>query len=149
MMRPLFAVLCVVPWCWYAEPSPAREASEGASITVWTTIIPDAFPYYIYTWRMRGDGTYREDGRDAATGTPIQSTLSGRWNSEGPRLVLRQQDLPYVFDGAVLGNLYTGTLYYNGRAVSRFCATKGDEAPKRCDAEQGVANVESAAVRTR
>ena len=114
---------------------------------MWTAIIPDAFPSYVYTWRMKSDGTYREDGRDAATGTPIQSTLSGRWNSEGPRMVLRQQDLPYVFDGVVLGSLYTGTLYLNGRPVSRFCAAKGDEAPKRCDAGQGVASAE--AVRTR
>ena len=139
MMRPLFAVLCVVALCWRAVPCFAGETSETASITVWTAIIPDAFPGYVYTWRMKSDGTYREDGRDAASGTPIQSTLSGRWNGEGPRLVLRQQDLPYVFDGVVLGSLYTGTLYFNGRPVSRFCAAKGDEAPKRCDAQPGVA----------
>lgn len=139
MMHPLFAVLCVVAWCWHAEPSLAREASEATSVTVWTAIIPDAFPRYVYTWRMKGDGTYREDGRDAATGKPIQSTLSGRWNSEGPRMVLRQQDLPYVFDGVVLGGLYTGILYFSGRPVSRFCAAQGDEAPKRCDPAPGVA----------
>jgi len=138
-MRPMFAVLCVLAWCWHADPCVSREASEAASITVWTAIIPDAFPGYVYTWRMKGDGTYREDGRDAATGAPIQSTLSGSWNSEGPRMVLRQQDQPFVFDGVVLGSLYTGTLYFNGRSVSRFCAAKGDEAPKRCDAGQGVA----------
>ena len=138
MMRWLFAVLCVVAWCWHAEPSLAR-AGEATSITVWTAIIPDAFPRYVYTWRMNGDGTYREDGRDAATGTPIQSALSGRWNSEGPRMVLRQQDLPYVFDGVVLGGLYTGTLYFSSRPVSRFCAAKGDKAPNRCDPTPGVA----------
>jgi hypothetical protein len=149
MMRLLLAVLSVVTWCWHTEPSLAREADEGASITVWTAIIPDAFPRYVYTWRMKGDGTYREDGRDAATGMPIQTTLSGRWNSEGPRMALHQQDLPYVFDGVVLGSLYTGTLYFNGRPVSRFCAAKGDEAPKRCDAGQGVASAEAAAARTR
>ena len=148
MMRPLFAVLCVVALCWRAVPCFAGETSETASITVWTAIIPDAFPGYVYTWRMKSDGTYREDGRDA-TGTPIQSTLSGRWNSEAPRMVLRQQDLPYVFDGVVLGNLYTGTLYFNGLPVSRFCAAKGDEAPKRCDAGQGVASAESATARPR
>ena len=54
-------------------------------------------------------------------------------------MVLRQQDQPFVFDGVVLGSLYAGTLYFNGRAVSRFCAAKGDEAPKRCDAQPGVA----------
>jgi hypothetical protein len=149
MMRPLFAVLCVLAFCWHTEPSLAREASEGAAITVWTAIIPDAFPRYVYTWHMKGDGTYREDGRDVATGTPIQSTLSGRWNSEAPRMVLRQQDLPYVFDGVVLGGLYTGTLYFNGHAISRFCAARGDEAPKRCDEGQGVASAEAAAARAR
>jgi hypothetical protein len=147
MMRPLFAVLFVLAWCWQAQPSPAREAGEAASITVWTAIIPDAFPGDVYTWRMKSDGTYREDGRNAATGTPIQSTLSGRWNNEGPRMVLRQQDQPFVFDGVVLGSLYTGTLYFNGRPVSRFCAAKGDEAPKRCDTQPGVASAE--AMRTR
>ena len=147
MMRPLFAIWCVLASCWHAQPSLAREASEGASITVWTAIIPDAFPRYVYTWRMKGDGTYREDGRDAATGAPIQSTLSGRWNSEGPRMVLRQQDVPYVFDGVVLGSLYTATLYFNGRPVSRFCAAKADEAPTRCDAGQGVASAQSGSVR--
>ena len=143
MIRPLFSVLCVLASCWHAQPSLAREASEGASITVWTAIIPDAFPSYIYTWRMSGDGTYREDGRDASTGMPIQSTLSGRWNSEGPRMVLRQQDQTFVFDGVVLGGLYRGNLYFNGRPVSRFCAAKGDEAPTRCDAGQGVARAQS------
>jgi hypothetical protein len=138
-MRPLFAVLCLLAWCWHADPCFAREAGEPASITVWTAIIPDAFPRYVYTWRMKGDGTYREDGRDAATGTPIQPTLSGHWNSEAPRMVLRQQDQPFVFDGVVLGSLYTGTLYFNGRAVSRFCAARGDEAPQRCDTQPGVA----------
>jgi hypothetical protein len=147
MMRSLFAVLCVVAWCGHAERSLARETSEGASITVWTAIIPDAFPRYVYTWHMKGDGSYREDGRDAASGAPIQSTLSGRWNSEAPRMVLRQQDLPYVFDGVVLGGFYTGTLYFNGRAISRFCASKGDEAPKRCDEGQGVASAEAARAR--
>jgi hypothetical protein len=148
MMRPLF-VVCVLAWCWHPDPCLARDTGEAASITVWTAIIPDAFPRYVYTWRMKNDGSYREDGRDAATGAPIQSTLSGRWNSEGPRMVLRQQDQPFVFDGVVLGSLYTGTLYFNGRSVSRFCAAKGDAAPKRCGAAEGVASVESGPARTR
>jgi len=139
MTRSLFAVFSILAWFWHAHPLLAREASDGTSTTVWTAIIPDAFPGYVYTWRMAGDGSYREDGRDAATGTPIQSTLSGRWTSEGPRMMLRQRDLPYVFDGLVLGNLYAGTLYFNGRSVSRFCAAKADEPPKRCDPTPGVA----------
>ena len=106
---------------------------------IWTAIIPDAFPNYIYTWHMKGDGSYREDGRDAVKGKPIQPTLSGRWNREGARMVLRQDDQPYVFDGAVLGNLYAGTLYFSGSARSRFCAARGETPPDHCAAAPSVA----------
>jgi hypothetical protein len=88
---------------------------------------------------MNRDGTYREDGRDASKGTPIQPTLSGRWSHEGPRMVLRQDSLPYVFDGVVLGNLYTGMLTLNGSPVSGFCAAKGDQPPQLCNPKPGVA----------
>ena len=54
-------------------------------------------------------------------------------------MLLRQDDQPFVFDGAVLGNLYAGTMYFGRRAASRFCAAKGDEAPTRCDSQAGVA----------
>jgi hypothetical protein len=141
MTRPLsvFVVCCALLQLLQTDPSFALEVGEAQSITVWTAVIPDAFPRYVYTWRMKADGTYREDGRDAATGTPIQPVLSGHWSREGPRMVLRQDNLPYVFDGVVLGNLYTGTLTLNGRAVSPFCAAKGEQAPQSCTPQPGVA----------
>jgi hypothetical protein len=54
-------------------------------------------------------------------------------------MILRQRDLSYVFDGVVLGGLYTGTLYFSGRAISRFCAAKGESAPEGCGEKPGVA----------
>jgi hypothetical protein len=134
----LFAVWCVLLWCLHANPSLSQQA-EGPEGVVWTAIIPDAFPRYIYTWRISADGTYREDGRDAATGATIQATLSGRWSVDGPHMILRQRDLPYVFDGVVLGGLYSGTLYLNGRFASRFCAAKGESAPESCGEKPRVA----------
>jgi hypothetical protein len=141
MMRRLFAfsMLCAL-LCSPAQGGRAIEADDGETGAVWTVIIPDAFPNYIYTWHMKSDGSYREDGRDAARGSRIQPTLSGRWSREGPRLLLRQDDQPYVFDGVVLGNLYTGTLYLGGSARSRFCAVRGETAPERCDAAPSVAD---------
>lgn len=131
----LCGVLCNVP----ATSMLAREANEAQPGVVWTAIIPDAFPGDVFTWHIRPDGSYREDGRDASSGLPIQPTLSGRWSREGARLTLRQDDLPYVFDGVVLGNLYGGTLYFGGRFSSRFCAAKGEVPPTRCDPGAGVA----------
>ena len=34
--------------------------------------------------------------------------------------MLRQEDQPFVFDGVVVGSLYTGTLYFKGRSISGF-----------------------------
>jgi len=129
------ALLC----CFHASPSFSLEAAEGPDGVVWTAIIPDAFPRYVDTWRMRSDGTYREDGRGVVKGTAIQETLSGRWTVEGARMILRQQGQPFVFDGVVLGGIYAGTPYYNGRAASRFCAAKGERPPERCSTGPGVA----------
>ena len=134
----LIAVWCAL-LCLGANPSSSREAAEGLDGVVWPAIIPDAFPRYVYTWHLLADGTYREDGRNAATGAAIQATLSGQWSVDGPRMILRQRDLSYVFDGVVLGGLYTGTLYFSGREVSRFCAAKGESAPKDCGEKPGVA----------
>jgi hypothetical protein len=68
-------------------------------------------------------------------------SLSVRWSREGSRMLLKQDDQPFVFDGVVLGDLYTGTLYFHGRAYSRFCAAKGETAPKRCNTSPDVAMV--------
>ena len=110
----VFALLCAVLCGLPAQRSFAVESSNGADEAgaIWTAIIPDAFPGYVYTWRMKDDGTYREDGRDPRTSRPIQPTLSGRWSRDGFHMMLRQDNLPFVFDGVVLGGLYTGTLCF-------------------------------------
>jgi hypothetical protein len=142
MLRKFILVLI---WCALFAAVGARSslALEGgtSAAAVWTAIIPDAFPRFVYTWRMKDDGTYREDGRDEAKGTPIQPTMSGHWSRDGSRMLLKQDDQPFVFDGVMLGGLYTGTLYFHGRATSRFCAAKGDAAPKRCEISPGVAMI--------
>jgi hypothetical protein len=119
----------------------ARATSDAQAGTVWTALIPDAFPHDIYTWHLNADGSYAEDGRDAATGKPIQSTLQGHWSRNGARMILRQDGLPYVFDGVVLGNLYAGTMSFDGRSSSRFCAARGEQPPERCNPGQGVAMI--------
>ena len=142
MLRKLIPILI---WCALlsavgARSSVALEGSTSAT-SVWTAIIPDGFPGFIYTWRMKDDGTYREDGRDEAKGTPIQPTLPGHWSREGSRMLLKQDDQAFVFDGVVLGGLYAGTLYLHGRSYSRFCAAKGDAPPERCNPAPGVAMI--------
>lgn len=138
--RFFFITVCAIACCVLAQASLSRTADEADSgYAVWTAIIPDAFPRFVYTWQMASDGTYREDGRDAVTRAAIQATLAGHWSVDGAHMMLRQQDLPYVFDGVVLGGLYAGMLYFNGRAISRFCAARGDTAPDRCNAAPGVA----------
>jgi hypothetical protein len=133
-----FAICCVVLARTSTHPSSAPASTETADDTLWTAIIPEAFPHHIYTWHVRSDGTYREDGRDALSGNAVQPTLSGRWSMEGVRMVLRQDGLAYVFDGVVLGDTYAGTLYFGGRAISRFCAARGERAPD-CNAAAKVA----------
>jgi len=129
-MRRLFLFMMLCPLLLSpAEGGRAEQADDGEAGAVWTAIIPDAFPNNVYVWHMKGDGSYREDGRDAARGNPIQPTLSGRWTRDGAHMVLRQDDQPYVFDGVVLGNLYAGTLYFGGNARSRFCAARGTVPP--------------------
>jgi hypothetical protein len=81
---------------------------------------------------MKPDGTYAEDGRDAATGKPIQQTLSGRWNVEDKRMILHQDTLGYVFDGIMTGSQYSGLLYLNMKAFSRFSATRDDTPGPPC-----------------
>ncbi len=139
MQRLYLLVMFCALLCSTAQGGRALQADDGEAGAVWAAIIPDAFPNYVYTWHMKGDGSYREDGRDAAKGKPIQPTLSGRWSREGAHMVLRQDDQPYVFDGVVLGNLYAGTLYFSGNARSRFCAARGETPPDHCAAAPSVA----------
>lgn len=106
----------------------AQEPVAG----VWTVVIPRAFPRYIYTWQLKPDGTYAEDGRDRDTDTPIQQTLTGRWTVEGVQMVLRQDGLKYVFKGLVVGNRYSGSLYLDAQLVSDFCAVRGKATVPSC-----------------
>jgi hypothetical protein len=135
----LLATWCALLWCLQVDRILSREAGTAADATVWTAIIPDAFPRYVYTWRMSPDGNYREDGRDGASGRPIQAMLSGHWSLDGARTMLRQEGYPFVFDGVVVGNSYSGMLYLDSRSFSRFCAAKGKKPPERCGSEAGVA----------
>jgi hypothetical protein len=123
-----------IVWVWLALALgivPAAAADRGVAGS-WTVLIPDAFPQFIYTWRIAADGSYDEDGRESTTGRRIQETLHGRWSVEGEKLILRQIGISYVFDGTLSGASYAGNLYLAGRPVSRFCAAKGETAPKRC-----------------
>jgi hypothetical protein len=54
---------------------------------------------------------------------------------------LRQDGLPYVFDGVVLGDLYAGTMTFDGRAGSRFCAARGEQPADHCGPPQGIAAI--------
>jgi hypothetical protein len=143
MVRPIVALIVAsaVLGILHRDPTFASEASEPTD-AVWTAIIPDTFPRNIYTWHLNADGSYFEDGRDAATGRPVQSTLHGHWSRDGAHMILRQDGLPYVFDGTVLGNLYAGMMTFHGRASSRFCAAKGEQPPARCSPPQGVATAD-------
>lgn len=112
-----------------APASAQRLSGQDQAAVVWTIIIPEGFPKDVFTWRLKPDGTYEEEGREVARGRPIQPTLTGRWTLEGSHMVLRQIGIPYVFDGTFDGEHYSGTLYLGGRPVSSFCAVKGALAP--------------------
>ena len=103
-----------------------------AQATVWTTVIPKGFPGNIYTWHMRPDGSYSEDGREMATGKRVQPTLSGHWRVTGKHMVLKQDGIGYVFDGHVIGDEYLGVIYLDGKRFAHFCAFKGEAPPPSC-----------------
>jgi hypothetical protein len=111
--------------------APAATADQGIA-GKWRVLIPQAFPGFIFTWEIIADGNYEEEGRDTATERPIQPTFHGRWTLEGERLILRQTEYNYVFDGTLSETSYAGDLSFEGQVVSRFCAIKGETAPKRC-----------------
>jgi hypothetical protein len=108
-------------------------APEVNPVGNWTIVIPEGFPNNIFTWRLKADGTYEEDGRDAKTGDSIQPTYTGRWSVEDGRMTLKQNEFAYVFSGLLIGDNYTGKLSLGGREVSHFCAAKGSDVPATCD----------------
>ena len=110
-----------------ARPVAAQES-------VWTAVIPQGFAHNIYLWHLKPGGAYSEDGRDAASGAPIQSTLTGHWRMTGTHMVLRQDGIDYRFDGNIVGDEYLGVVYLNGKRFSRFCALRGKTPPKTCAA---------------
>jgi hypothetical protein len=140
-LLPIVIFCCAVLCGLRSEAASTSDVSDAQAGTIWTVLIPDAFPRFVYTWHFNADGSYAEDGRDAATGRPIQSTLHGHWSRDGARMILRQDGLPYVFDGVVLGDLYAGTMTFDGRAGSRFCAAKGEQPPDHCSPPQGIARL--------
>jgi hypothetical protein len=125
-------VLLALPLLLLLAVAPA-QAQGGAKTETWTAIIFDVFDGYAYTWRLRPDGTYTEDGKDIAEGFAIQSTQTGNWTRTGKRMVLKQDTGGYVFDGTIDGETYSGSLFQYGSFLSKFCAWKGTEIPAGCD----------------
>jgi hypothetical protein len=115
------------------------SVSAGARTTppivpgVWTLIIPEAFEGVVFSWRIKTDGTYTEDGWYRDSTVPVQETLSGHWSVDGGQLTLTQDTLGYVFEGTIAGNSYYGELYLRGQRVSYFCALRGESPPAKCD----------------
>jgi hypothetical protein len=116
------AALLIGAW---AQPVSAQDA-------VWTAVIPKGFPGNVYTWHLRPDGSYSEDGHDMHTGKAVQPTLSGHWRMTANHMVLRQDGIDYVFDGDLIGGEYLGVLYLDGKRFARFCAVRGEAPPQTC-----------------
>jgi hypothetical protein len=108
----------------------ARAA--GTQDMLWTAIIPQGFPHIVYTWHLKSDGRYSEDGHEALGGMAVQPTLSGHWRKAGKHMVLRQDGIAYVFDGDIAGDEYRGIVYLDGKRFSRFCAARGNTPPQSC-----------------
>ena len=104
-----------------ALPADAQE-------TVWTAVIPQGFPGNVYTWRLKPDGSYAEDGRDRRTGAAVQSPLSGHWRMTGRHMVLHQDGIDYVFDGEIMGDEYLGTVLSGRQALLALLCRTGNEA---------------------
>lgn len=110
-----------------------RSAEQGAAAGVWTGIIPDGYPVFVYTWRLKTDGTYVEDGEHFLTKARVQPTLSGRWTVTGTHMTMTQDTVGFVFEGTLRDDRYYGMLYLKGGKYSRFCAIKGTVAPTSCE----------------
>jgi hypothetical protein len=115
----------------FATPPAIGQRSDE----IWTARIFDTFSQDRYTWRLKPDGSYTEEGHDIQTGVAIQEPISGVWRKSKSRLVLRQDSFGFVFDGTVNGEQYSGTLFQYGQKVSAFCAWRGREIPASCDSD--------------
>jgi hypothetical protein len=104
----------------------------SAQDAVWTAVIPKGLPGNVYTWHLRPDGSYSEDGHDMHTSKAVQPTLSGHWRMAGKHMMLRQDGIDYVFDGDLIGGEYLGVLYLDGKRFARFCAVRGEAPPQTC-----------------
>lgn len=114
----------------------AAVADRPAPPEVWTVVIDyPAFADYVYTWRLKRDGSYEEDGASIADGEAIQRTQHGAWTREGSRMVLTQAYDAYRFEGVVRGGQYSGDFYSGPMLLSKFCAWKGRELPASCDTD--------------
>ena len=107
------------------RPASAQDA-------VWTAVIPQGFPHNIYTWLLKADGSYKEDGRNATNGAAIQPSLTGHWRVTGKHMMLQQDGIDYRFDGNIVGDEYLGVVYLDGERFSRFCALRGKMPPRSC-----------------
>lgn len=126
-MRALLSFI-VLALAFGSTPAAGQPRAE-----VWTAIIHDAFGNIVYTWRLKANGTYEEDGVYIDTKEAAQATLTGRWTRERRRMVLKQDSFGFLFDGTVDGEQYYGTLFQYDQKVSNFCAWKGTEVPVGCD----------------
>lgn len=110
--------------------------AQAASPTeTWTVIIDGNYSGIVYTWWLKSDGTYEEDGRFASGNAPAQATQTGTWARQRSRLTLKQDAYGFKFDGKASAEMYSGTLFQYGQPVARFCAWKGLEVPVGCDDE--------------
>lgn len=118
-------------------PQPGA-AQRPSAVEVWTVAINGAFDGISYTWRLKPNGTYEEDGIYTDTGNPAQATKTGTWSRDRGRMVLSQDDFGFVFDGSASAETYSGTLFQYDQPVSRFCAWRGTEIPAGCDDDAAV-----------
>jgi hypothetical protein len=134
VLRSIVVALAIV-----AALAPQPGAAQGSSAAqVWTVAISAPFEGMSFTWRLKPDGTYEEDGVYLDSGDASQVTKTGTWSRSRGRMVLKQDDFGFVFDGAASAETYSGTLFQYGQPVSRFCAWKGTEIPAGCDDDAAV-----------
>ncbi|MEQ9316872.1 MAG: hypothetical protein RLN72_13540 [Henriciella sp.] len=117
---------------------PLAVTAEPISGTVWTGIIPDAFPDIEYQWTILADGTYEENGWRKSTGGAVQPTLTGIWSYEADLLFMMQDTDGFSFAGEIHGDFMSGNFFEDGSDAGIFCAFKGEVAPVTCQPAEAV-----------